>query len=302
VDPARAQPVLDELERAKARAEQLRARSARWQQTLGDGSQDLATEIDHDLRRRLRDVSTAAEEALDTHDPYDIWDDFSAWTRREVAAQVADNAEVLRHAANELATKVAEHFAIDEAGLVHAVDIGAAPAVPSELDVELEKGSAGGNALAAMRGSYGGILMFGMAGQLIGLSLMNPLTAVIGIGLGRKALKDERKRQLLQRRQMSKMAVRKYLDEVSFTVSKDSRDAIRRVQRDLRNEFTERAEQLQRSTREALAAAEAAARQTVEEANSRRKVIDAELAQLGKVRTVAIELAAACRPPRTAAA
>jgi hypothetical protein len=301
VDPGRAQPVLDELERAKSRAEQLRARSARWQQTLGDGSQDLASEIDHDLRRRLRDVNLAAEEALDRHDPIDIWDDFSAWLRKEVASTVADNAEVLRYSANMLAAKVAEHFAIDEEALIHAVDIGDGPRVSGDLDVELERTRRGNSALAAMRGSYGGVLMFGMMGQLIGLSLMNPLTAVIGIGLGRKALKEEKKRQLTMRRQQAKMAVRRYLDEVSFAVNKDSRDAIRHVQRDLRDEFTERAEQLQRSTREALAAAETAARQTVEEAGSRRKQIEAELANLAKVRAVAQELLAACQPRAAAA-
>lgn len=298
VDPARAQPVLDELERAKSRAEQLRARSARWQQTLGDGSQDLATELDHDFRRRLRDVSTATEDALDAHDPIDIWDDFSAWVRREVAATVAENAEVLRYSADQLAAKVAEHFAIDEAALVHAVDVGDGPSVAVALDLDLERASTGNNALAAVRGSYGGVLMFGMMGQLIGLSLMNPLTAVIGLGLGRKALKDERKRQLIQRRQQSKMAVRKYLDEVSFAVGKDSRDAIRRVQRDLRDEFTERAEQLQRSTREALSAAETAARQTVEQAGARKKDIDAELARLAKVRGAADDLLIACAPAK----
>jgi hypothetical protein len=300
IDPSRAQPVLDDLERAKGRAEQLRARSARWQQTLGDGSQDLATELDHDFRRRLRDVSTAAEDALDAHDPIDIWDDFSGWLRREIAATVAENAEVLRYSSDLLAAKVAEHFAIDEAALVHAVHAGEGPTVSAALEVELERGSAGNNALAAVRGSYGGILMFGMMGQLIGLSLMNPLTAVIGLGLGRKALRDERKRQHLQRRQQSKMAVRKYLDEVSFAVGKDSRDAIRRVQRDLRDEFTERAEQLQRSTREALSAAETAARQTVEQAATRRKEIDAELARLTKVRSAADELLAASAPVKAA--
>jgi hypothetical protein len=149
-----------------------------------------------------------------------------------------------------------------------------------------------------MRGSYGGLLMFGMMGQVIGLTLLNPLTAVVGIGMGRRALKDERKRQLTIRRQQSKQAVRRFLDDVSFSVTKESRDSLRRVQRDLRDEFTERAEQLQRSTREALAAAEAAARGTAEQAAARTKVIDTELARLAKVRTVAKELAAACMEGR----
>jgi hypothetical protein len=116
--------------------------------------------------------------------------------------------------------------------------------------------------------------------------------------MGRRALKDERKRQLTIRRQQSKQAVRRFLDDISFSVTKESRDSLRRVQRDLRDEFTERAEQLQRSTREALAAAEAAARRTAEQAAARTKVIDTELARLAKVRTAAKELATACMEGR----
>jgi GTPase SAR1 family protein len=298
LDPGAAQPVMDELERARSRAEALRTRSARWQQTLADGSQDLASEVEHDLRRRLREVNNAADEALDANDPLSIWDDFSAWVRQEVAAHVADNAEVLHAAAEGLAERVAEHFAIEEEAVVHAVDTGASPAVDAPLALEFERAPRGAGALSALRGTYGGLLMFGMMGQVIGLTLLNPLTAVVGIGLGRRALKDERKRQLTIRRQQSKQAVRRFLDDISFSVTKESRDSLRRVQRDLRDEFTERAEQLQRSTREALAAAEAAARQTAEQAAARAKVIDTELGRLAKVRSVAKDLATACMEGR----
>jgi hypothetical protein len=294
VDPERARPVVQDLEKAQDRAERLRAQSARWQQTLSDGSQDLASEIDHDLRYRFRMLNNAADEALDGNDPMDIWDDFSAWFRQEAAAAVAANAEQLREEANALAARVAEHFAIDETAVVHAVDVGQTPLIESGLDVSFERAAKGAGLLAAMRGSYGGILMFGMMGQLAGLTLVNPLTAVIGIGLGRRALKDERKRQLTMRRQQSKQSSKRYLDEIAFTANKVSRDAIRHVQRDLRDEFTARAEQLQRSTREALAAAEAAARQTAQEAASRVKDIDAELKRIASLRQTADQLAAAC--------
>jgi hypothetical protein len=289
-DPAAAAPVLSALEAAKARAELLRTRSARWQQTLNDGSVDLGNEVDHDLRRRLRDVLGWSDEAVDAHDPLDIWDDFSAWLRHQVAEQVAANAEVLRSAANDLAVKVAEHFAIDEVALTHAVDTGAAAPIEASLELKLERIGRGANALAAVRGSYGGVLMFGMAGQLVGLTLVNPLTAVIGIGMGRRALREERKRQLTIRRQQMKQVIRKYLDDISFAAGKSSRDAVKLVQRDLRNEFTERAEQLQRSTREALAAAEAAARETLDAAKARQRDVQAELDRIAKVRSAADDL------------
>lgn len=121
-----------------------------------------------------------------------------------------------------------------------------------DLDLKAESASRGANALAAVRGSYGGILMFGMIGSLAGLALLNPLTAVVGIGLGRRALKEEKKRQLTARRQQAKMTARKFVDEVTFGFGKDCRDLVRGVQRELRDEFTNRADELQRSVHEAL--------------------------------------------------
>ncbi len=249
LDPAHAQPLVDELGRARGRAEQLKAQSARWQQTLGDGSQDLASEIDHDLRHRLRHLNNASEEALDAHDPADIWDDFSAWFRREAAGHVAGNAERLRAEADRPGGEGRRALRRGRGGRRprrrHRAPRGRLGVDRAASSIAPARGS---GLLAAMRGSYGGVLMFGMMGQLAGLSLVNPLTAVIGIGLGRRALKDERKRQLMMRRQQAKLATRRYLDELSFAVSKDSRDAIRTVQRELRDEFTARAEQLNRST------------------------------------------------------
>jgi GTPase SAR1 family protein len=291
VDPARAEPVLHELERAKARAEGLKTRSARWQQTLNDGSVDLAAEVDHDLRRRLRDVVAWAEGVVDEHDPLDIWDSFDPVFRQQVAADVAANADLLRAAAGALAAKVADHFAIDETAVVHPVETRVAPVADPGLELELERVGRGANMLSAVRGSYSGILMFGMVGQLLGMTLVNPLTAVIGIGMGRKALRDERKRQLAVRRQQMKQVIRKYVDDVSFAAGKSSRDAVRQVQRDLRDEFTERADQLQRSVREALVATEAAARQTVETAAVRQRDVQAELDRIAVVRRAADDLA-----------
>lgn len=294
-DPEQGSALVAGHERAKGRAEQLRTISARWQQTLGDGCQDLASEVDHDLRQRLRSVGAKADEAFDAHDPLDVWDDFVGWLRREVANEVAHNAMFLRDSSNRLALKVSEHFAIEEAALVHVVDVGSVPRIDAMLDAEFEKFGAGSGILTAMRGSYGGILMFGMMGQVAGLALLNPVTAVVGLGLGRKALRDEKKRQLTMRRQQAKQACRKFLDEVSFAVNKESRDAIRRVQRDLRDEFTDRAEQLQRSTREALAAAEAAMNQSEGDRRRRTAELDAELERLALVRSAADAVAQACR-------
>jgi hypothetical protein len=293
-DPARAEAVVSNLDRAKAKAEALRTMAARWQQTLSDGSQDISAEIDHDLRGRVRRVMSDAETTIDEGDPLNIWDELGAWVRHQVAVEIGDHYEELRRRADELAARVAEHFAVDEEAIVHPVDVVAQP-FDSELDASFERAARGSGALAAARGSYGGLLMFGMAGQMIGMTLLNPLTAVVGLGLGRRALRDEKKRNLTMRQQQAKMAIRRYLDDLSFTVGKQSRDAVRQVQRELRDEFTRRAEEVQRSTKEALLAADAAAKSTAAETERRRRDLEAELERLGKVRVALDELQVATR-------
>ena len=293
-DPDAALGAIERHRRAQERAEQLRTVSARWQQTLSDGGQDLSSEVEHDLRHRIREILNLVDETFEAGDPLDVWDEFSQWLRRQVAGEVAGNASVLREAANALAQRVSEHFALDEHALAHVVEVGSVPRIDGSIDASFEDFSIASGALTAMRGSYGGILMFGMIGQVAGLALLNPVTAVVGIGLGRKAYRDEKKRQLTMRQQQAKQAARKFLDDVSFAVTKEGRDAIRRVQRDLRDEFTDRADQLQRSTREALTAAETARKQDDQERARRLAEIDQEMGRIATVRRAAHDVIAAC--------
>ena len=300
-DPERLQAVRDDLTVAKARADELRSRAARWQQTLSDGSQDLMTEVDHDLRARLRQITAEIEATFDANDPTDIWDSFSAWLVQRTASEVARNYHLVADRAADMAKTVGEHFAIDQTSSEVDIDV----ELPTfqlpgfaGSGVDLDRAKAGGQVLTAMRGSYGGILMFGMVGNLAGLALLNPFTLVVGLGLGRKAMRDEKKRSLTIRQQQAKVSCRRYLDDVSFTVGKDSRDFVRRVQRDIRDTFTARAEELQTSVKEALAAADRAAREAESGRAGRLADVEAELTRLSGLRERVQALAAAAAGDR----
>ncbi len=80
-----------ELQRAKAAAEELHKRTSLWQQTLGDGITDLAADIDHDLRERLRHVTRDAEEWVDDRDPGDNWAELATWLEELVGNAIGDN-------------------------------------------------------------------------------------------------------------------------------------------------------------------------------------------------------------------
>ena len=74
--------------------------------------------------------------------------------------------------------------------------------------------------------------------------------------------------------------MRKYTDDVSFHVTKDARDNLRRTQRQLRDHYSERADELHRSTTEALNSAKAAAQTDERDRTARLRDVDAELERL----------------------
>jgi hypothetical protein len=159
-------------------------------------------------------------------------------------------------------------------------------------DVKLEKMTARKQTMVALRGSYSGILMFTMLPSLMGLTGLAPIAIPIGLLMGRAGLRDEKRRQLAQRQAQAKNAVRRYCDEVQFVMGKDSRDTLRRIQRQLRDHYTARAEELNRSTSQALQSASESVKRTQAERERRLKDLDAELARLAQLRLRAEAVAA----------
>lgn len=122
--------------------------------------------------------------------------------------------------------------------------------------------------------------MFGFLGTMVGLALPNPISVGAGLLMGGKTLTDERRRVVTRRQAEAKTVVRRYVDDVTFQVGKDSRDLLRGVQRDLRDHFTELAEQLTRSLRETLSAAERSVTSSKEDRTRRLAEIADELTKL----------------------
>ncbi|MCX6493595.1 MAG: dynamin family protein [Rhodococcus sp.] len=262
-DPERAAAAVAGLQRAKSAAEELHKRSSQWQQTLGDGIADLASDIDHDLRDRLRRVTREAEETVDEGDPGKDWPQLGEWLEEQIAASVGDNFVWAHERALWLSELVAEHFASSGAAALPDLDLGDLDNVlePVTSLADLESGRVGitQKVLVGMRGSYGGVLMFGLITTFVGLSLLNPISIGAGVLLGTKAYKEDKENRVKARRSEAKMAIRRFTDDVSFQVGKESKDRLRQMQRVLRDHFTSIAEQTLRSLNESLRSAQEAA-------------------------------------------
>lgn len=304
-DPEAAARLVTQLEAAKEKAVLLKTLSARWQQTLNDGVTDLTAEVDHDLRTRIRRISQQADDAIENGDPAEMWAEFEPWLYRRCAQDVVYNYQLLQQQAAVLSQRVAEHFRIDTQDVVVSPEVqnptGALSQVAVEAAVEVKVMTKAQSAMQVVRGGYIGTLMFGFIGSMAGLAL-GPLPIVVGLFMGRKQLKDEKERQLSNRRLQARNAHRKYTDEVIFLVTKDSRDTLRLVQRQLRDFYQARAEELQKSTSDTLVAAQQAAKSDQATKDKRSRDVDAELTRIeGLGKRVATIGAVQLPPPSDAA-
>jgi GTPase SAR1 family protein len=287
-DPAVAQAMITELEATKARADELKGRAARWQITLNDGVQDLNTDVDHDLRERFRKINVDAEQTLEDADPADIWGEFEPWLYHRTAFEVVQNYEFLQHRSKELTDRVAEHFEADSDGLrldLRNIDPDTALSqVQARAALDVETAGSAATLMIGVRGGMGGMMMFGMLSSVVGLAL-GPIGIGAGVLMGRKQIRDEKKRQVLARRTQARNAQRKYMDDANFRASKDSRDTLRWVQREVRDYFSTRAEEQSRATQETLIAVQSATQMNEKDRARRLIDVNVELGRLAEHRT-----------------
>ena len=282
-DPGQAAQLVAELEQARQRADDLRDRGARWAQVLNDGITDLNADVDYDLRDRMRTVVREAEKVLDGADPGKIWEQFAAQLEEQATAAVAANFLWATERARWLAAQVADQF--EEDGAQSLPQLRTARAALPEMLAEMEqpggeKFGVGQRAFVGLRGGYMGTLMVGMASTFMGLTLLNPFSAAAGLLVGGKMVRDESRRLLDRRRMEAKNTVRRYVDDVSFQVGKQSRDMLRYMQRDLRDHFMARSDELVRSAQESLIATERALQAGEAERQQRIADLHAELERI----------------------
>jgi hypothetical protein len=295
-DPESAAATMQRLEDAKEQAERLKSQLARWQITLSDGLQDLQADVDFDLRQRIRMVTRQSDDAIDESDPLKTWAEFEPWLYRRVAEDVTNNYRFLHVRSSDLATRVAEHFDLGQGEVAVELETSNPTDVMStvgvDAQVELRKLNPAMQLLSGVRGGYYGSLMFTALGGMAGLAL-GPLVLGAGLFLGRKSLKDEKERSLAQRRATAKNTVRKYADEVTFLVGSDSRNTLRQIQRQLRDHYSSRAEELHRSTGEAFQGAQKAAQS--DQATRQKRLVDvqAELQRIATLRSRALAVTGA---------
>ncbi|KAB1643103.1 dynamin family protein [Gulosibacter chungangensis] len=292
-DPGDGKAIVQNLQKAEESAQSLMDRSARWQQTLSDGSADLLSDIEYDLRDRLRAVGREAEQLIDASDPGKSWEEIGSWLAESVTLAISDNFVWAHQRSVHLAEVVAQHFSTDGRTAVPDLAVADTGQLISSIggleSVSSGHLSIGQKLMIGMKGSYGGVLMFGLMTTLAGMALVNPISIAAGLIMGGFAYRQEANSRLEQRRNEAKMAVRKLVDESIFQVSKEARDRISRIRRVLRDHFSSAAEDLKLSLGESVKMAKKQANVPQSERNRRTVQAATELQEIRALCRQAIE-------------
>jgi len=296
-DPEARERLTAELERRKQEAQDALQQTALWQQVLNDGISDLTADVDHDLRGRFRVIGQHIEKVIDDCDPTHRWAEIGAELENAIATAVGDNFVWAYQRAEVLAQEVARTFV--EAGLeavkmpqIDASEMGASfGEFKSLAKLESKPVGKGRKLTMGMQGSYGGVLMFGMMTSFAGLGMFNPLSIGAGLLMGRTAFKENMENRMARVRSEAKMNARRFIDDVSFTVNKESRDRLKGIQRQLRDHYRGIANQATRSLNESLQATIASAQLEQNERNTRIRELERQLNILKQVTEHAVKLA-----------
>ena len=288
-DPDFRDRLAEDLERRKREAHEALNQSALWQQVLNDGYTDLTADVDHDMRARFRILTEDMERQIDSCDPTRHWAEIGNDLEESVATAVGDNFVWAYRRAEELADDVAASFA--DAGLdsvllpdLSARDMGADfGRLKSLAGLESKPAGKGQKVVTGLRGSYGGVVMIGMLSSVAGLGLFNPLSVGAGLVLGRMAYKEDKEQRLLRARAEAKTNVRRFVDDVSFVVGKESRDRLREIHRKLRDHYRDIGNELTRSLNESLQATITAAHLEEAERDNRLRELERQLNILNQV-------------------
>jgi hypothetical protein len=300
-DPDRLAATVAALDEARARLEQLRGPGARWSTVVGDRIADLNNDVSYRFRGAIRQINRTFDEAIESLKTAEEWDELGRRLQTEVAEAVTDVFQSIERGALDVAAEALQVVGQDAADLpplggrnrgVEVLTLWAERPVA-------EQGSRAGRGLSSavtgLRGAQGGMVMFGTMGRFLptgaaALLLSNPVTIGLGVAFGGMQLLDAHRRKIAQRRQQARVNVRQFLDDVQFEVGNAMGEALREVQRSLRDELGGRVSELQRTYAESVRVAQEAVQGGEAAQAERMAALDAVLRSIAQLRSHAAEL------------
>jgi GTPase SAR1 family protein len=302
-DPQRLVAAQAAYEDAVRRLEVVKGAGSGWGQLLGDRMADLSSDSGHTFRAGIRQLAAQIDGAVEELKTPEAWDALGEHLQSEVAGLLAETFSSIdtgaAAVAGELSGLIADEAAVDLAmpgtsvvgSLLEGLELRLA--APTEQPTGLKQVT--GQILPAVRGAYSGLMVFGFLGRILpvgaaALLMSNPVTMVIGAAFAGQTVLTAKKRNLAIRRQQARAAIRGFLDEVQFETGHQLTEVIRMHQRTLRDHFSSRVSELQRTYRDLAESTRKEAASTYEQQAARAEQLRSDLERLRGLRS---QLAAA---------
>lgn len=287
---------------AQQRLELLRRDAGSWQTTLTDDITDLMADIEFDLRDRTRRILREVDRYFDKADPQQDWPDFAAWLDSKLAEAADTNLDWLMDRFDWIGGRIRRDRLAYEAPAALTNGEGLRAIADRFAPVEatgfperptMERFTLSQKLFVGLRGSYGGILMFGLATSLAGWPLINAVSLGAGALFAAKTVHDESGARQRRRQSTAKSAAQRHVDDFFLSVSKETKDLVRRWHRSARDQIERTATHL----RDGIVADAASAKQVVDEGaveqQQRTARISAQLEQLARIQAAVAKLAPA---------
>lgn len=226
-----------------------------WSTVLADGIGDLGTDLDTRWRACVRDLQREADRLVDAGDPAQTWPEIERRLRADTTRAATDLVAELGDGVRRVAVRAAEALGdeLDRPGpaagewIAERLDGVAVESWTSPTSGPFARG------LSALRASYTGVTLAGMVAGLAGLSVAAPVLVTAGAVMMGKSVRDERRREVDQRRQRARLVAQRFLAEASEEVLGVIRRALRDAHRALRDGAIELEEQRRRDLAASLA-------------------------------------------------
>lgn len=295
-DPARTALLRGELARLQSQADQFKLASREWTHHLASGLAKLSSDVEFDLRARLRDVVSESELAISASDPGKDRGQLDAELRARLVAEADFSYQRVHSGAHAVAAELAALLSVRAPHQVPALSITPAQGLVTRLP-DRHRPSPNepmpARLLKVMLPGYSGIVITLLVSRLLGPQLPGWLIAVCALAgaltlAGAKA-SGERKRQLDRRQADANKAMRSTVDDFQLAMAKQVRDSIRGLEQDLRRATTATVARRGSAIAEELESTRTAA-QAAERASTELVPIDKDLDALAKLRDRALEL------------
>jgi GTPase SAR1 family protein len=288
--------MLERLTNAEQRLRSLRATSARWMALLTDGFADLRTEVDRMLRALVHATVEESDHTVEAVDAQIPWEDLAARIRMQVAEGIVNifttidgRADEIAQALLKLVSEEEQHIALGDS----APDLDLESLAPRSLSDHSPRTTGKIDwGIGTLRGAMGGGYLMAWLGSIAGLTLSAPIALAAGTAFAAKFVYEERSRQKERNRELTRVAVRQYVNAVHAEALARANHTLTILQRAIRDHIQERLErELEggsdsvRSIRQALEGGENARARRIEVLRPRIQRLEAMRGELARLRS-----------------